>query len=229
MTVYRFETHFHTEETSPCGRVPAAEGVKLYQEAGYQGVVVTDHYFREYFENMLPAVSWSEKIDIYLTGYTAAKEAAAALDLQVFLGMEIRFVENNNDYLVYGLDRDFLLAWPHLYEMSLASFLPFAKEHGLLLYQAHPFRNGMVIMQPQLLYGMEVFNGHPRHAARNEIALEWAKTYDLHQLAGSDFHQLPDKATGGIDLTVKIDSYQDLLTALRTGNYQLYRGQAGPD
>ena len=224
MAEYRFETHFHTKETSPCGKVPAAEGVLLYHELGYKGLVVTDHYFKGYFEDRLPDVSWPEKIDIYLAGYEEARLAGQALGMQVYPGMEIRFLENSNDYLVYGISRELLLAWPRLYEMSLATFMPFAKEHGLLLYQAHPFRNGMVIMQPQNLFGMEVYNGHPRHDARNDIALEWARAYGLQQLAGSDFHQVPDKGLGGVDFTVEIESYQDFVLALKEENYELYRG-----
>ncbi len=229
MSENRFETHFHTQETSPCGKVPAAEGVRLYQELGYQGLVVTDHYFKGYFEERLPDVSWAEQLDYYLAGYEAARQAGASLGVQVFLGMEIRFLENSNDYLVYGISCELLLAYPRLYEMSLASFRPFAREHGLLLYQAHPFRNGMTVMLPQNLYGMEVYNGHPRHDARNPIALEWAETFALKQLAGSDFHQVPDKGLGGVDFVTEIKSYQDYVTALREGHYELYRGPAKND
>ena len=41
---YPFEMHFHTDEVSPCGNVPAAEAAAAYRREGYAGVVVTDHY-----------------------------------------------------------------------------------------------------------------------------------------------------------------------------------------
>ena len=44
MEKFLLDMHMHTKETSSCGEVPAAEGVRLYKEAGYQGVMITDHY-----------------------------------------------------------------------------------------------------------------------------------------------------------------------------------------
>ena len=41
------ELHLHTSESSPCGRVPAKKGMTMYREAGYDGVVVTDHFSRD--------------------------------------------------------------------------------------------------------------------------------------------------------------------------------------
>ena len=39
----KWELHLHTAPTSPCGRVPAAEGIAAFAASGYGGVVVTDH------------------------------------------------------------------------------------------------------------------------------------------------------------------------------------------
>ena len=58
-----FETHFHTAETSGCGMVPAAEGVRAYSRQGNAGIVVTDHFFREYFAALPEGLSWPEKVD----------------------------------------------------------------------------------------------------------------------------------------------------------------------
>ena len=40
MSYYRYDTHVHTCEVSPCGKVPAEEMVRLYREAGYQGIII---------------------------------------------------------------------------------------------------------------------------------------------------------------------------------------------
>ena len=42
---YLYETHMHTKEGSACGRDNAADIVRAYKEAGYAGVIVTDHFF----------------------------------------------------------------------------------------------------------------------------------------------------------------------------------------
>ena len=68
---FLLDMHMHTKETSSCGEVPAAEGVRLYKEAGSQGVMITDHYHRQYFDS-LGDMDMSRKIDAYLTGCRAA-------------------------------------------------------------------------------------------------------------------------------------------------------------
>lgn len=44
MNKFKFESHFHTKESSPCGKVSARSGIELYHKAGYNGIVVTDHF-----------------------------------------------------------------------------------------------------------------------------------------------------------------------------------------
>ena len=67
---YPFEMHFHTDEVSPCGNVPAAEAAAAYRREGYAGVVVTDHYAAYNFARF-PG-DWDTKVDAYLAGYRAA-------------------------------------------------------------------------------------------------------------------------------------------------------------
>ena len=40
----KVEMHTHTSETSPCAHINAKDVLKLYKEAGYDTVVITDHY-----------------------------------------------------------------------------------------------------------------------------------------------------------------------------------------
>ena len=51
MTIYKYDIHTHTSEVSPCGKVEAEKVVELYKEAGYTGIVITDHYYEGFFEN----------------------------------------------------------------------------------------------------------------------------------------------------------------------------------
>lgn len=85
---YPFEMHFHTDEVSPCGNVPAAEAAAAYRREGYAGVVVTDHYAAYNFARF-PG-DWDTKVDAYLAGYRAAKAAGEPLGLTVLLGLELR-------------------------------------------------------------------------------------------------------------------------------------------
>ena len=108
---YLYDCHVHTSETSWCGMISAAEMVRLYAQAGYTGIVITDHYFQQYFES-LPQKLWEEKIAVFLEGYRAAYAEGQARGLEVLLGVELRFHNRIEDYLVYGITPEFLVDHP---------------------------------------------------------------------------------------------------------------------
>ncbi len=197
MSNFRYETHFHTDETSPCGKVPAATGVRLYHQAGYSGIIVTDHYFRGFFDTH-PFGRWEKKIDLFLKGYRKALEEGLRLGLDIQLGMEIRFDNDPNDYLVYGFDEDFLKCNKKLYRLDLKKFRELTSGCGIATVQAHPFRPGMVPAALELIDGIEVYNGNPRHDSRNDLAFEHAQANGLRMISGSDFHRIGDEARGGV-------------------------------
>lgn len=201
--MYKYETHLHTYETSPCGKVKAEEAVRIYHKAGYTGIVVTDHYYRGFFERH-PFMSWNKKIDLFLTGYRYALAEGNRLGMDIHLGMEIRFNENYNDYLVYGFDEDFLRKHKALYKLTLKEFRELTVGKGILIIQAHPFRKNMIPAPPELIDGVEVYNGNPRHDSSNHLALQFASKNRLMMLSGSDFHQPQDAARGGIVVTERI-------------------------
>ena len=43
--MYKYELHLHTKEASACARASGAEMVDFYIQNGYQGMVVTDHFY----------------------------------------------------------------------------------------------------------------------------------------------------------------------------------------
>lgn len=208
MTVLKYDTHVHTSEVSYCAKVSAKETVKMYKDAGYHGIVITDHYCDSYFIG-LGGLSWNEKIDCYLEGYNIASNAGKKLGLKVILGMEIRFLENANDYLVYGIDEKFLRNNKELYKLSLKEFRGLTKGENILIFQAHPFRPKMITAPVELLDGIEVYNGNPRHNSNNDLAYEYALKNRLRMLSGSDFHRGEGLATGGIIVSESIgDSHE---------------------
>lgn len=197
MNRLKYETHFHTAETSPCGKVPASEGVRIYHDAGYAGIAVTDHYFRDFFDRQ-PQGSWKHKVDAYLKGYRHALETGIKIGIDIYMGMELRFDENQNDYLVFGFDEDFLYKNSSLYELGLKGFKKLTAGTGIIIVQAHPFRYGMIPAEPDLIDGVEVYNGNPRHDSSNHLAFGYARENGLLMISGSDFHRPEDAARGGI-------------------------------
>ena len=215
---YATELHAHTCLVSPCADLPLEDAVQRYAESGYHTVVVTDHYCDYVIDTA--GETWEQVVAHYVSGYKAMKEMAKG-KFDVLLGCELRFVGSMNDYLVLGMDEEFLLAHPDLHKMSLRTFSPFAREHGLLLIQAHPFRKRMVVMDPRLLDGVEVFNGHRKHESKNYLANELANRYGLIKTSGSDFHHPDSVISGGILTDEPITSVSQLIEVLRGGNYTL--------
>lgn len=203
MDTYKYETHLHTAQTSPCGKVKAEDAVRIYHDAGYTGIMVTDHYYSGFFEKH-PFMSWDKKIGLYLDGYQKALEAGRLLNVDVHLGMEIRFNESQNEYLVYGFEVEFLHEHKYLYEMSLKDFRELTAGKEIIIVQAHPFRVHMTPAPPSLLDGMEIYNGNPRHDSSNHLAEKYARDNGLKMLSGSDFHQVQDAARGGVILNSRI-------------------------
>lgn len=214
MITFKYDTHVHTSEVSRCGKVPAEETVKMYKNAGYDGIVITDHYYDSYFDE-LGDLSWDKKVDRYLEGYKTALEAGENLGLKVILGMEIRFTENANDYLAYGIDEHFLRSNIELYKLSLREFRALTLNDDILIFQAHPFRPKMIPAPPDMLDGIEVYNGNPRHDSNNEMAYKYAMKNKLLMLSGSDFHQTVDLARGGIIVPESISDSHQLIEIIR--------------
>ncbi len=188
----KIELHFHTDESSPCGKIKASQGIQMFREKGYDAVVITDHFSKSVLGGPEDH-PWTEVKETFLTGYRNAKEASVQMGgIRVFLGMEIRFPCDNNDYLVYGMDEEFFERYPWLYMEDLKKMREVADKEGLALVQAHPFRKGCFPGDVKLLHGIEVYNGNPRHDSHNSQALELAETYHLVQTVGSDFHRAED-------------------------------------
>lgn len=210
-----WEMHAHTSTVSPCGQVSPEDLAEAYIGIGYTGVVVTDHLF-DWILQQAGGCSWKEKVRWYMSGYRAVK-AAAGDRLKVLFGAELRFPGDVNDYLVYGMTEEWLIAHPNIMTMNIKEFSELSRENGFLLIQAHPFRNDIRVVPPQLLDGIEVFNGNKRHDSRNIIARQWAERYHLPMVSGSDFHMMEDLGRGGIYTERDVETVTDLIAAVREG------------
>ena len=139
MNGYLVDLHIHSHESSYCGDVPAREIVRQYREAGYHGIAITDHYGPFYFDK-IKDLPWPEQVDRFMRGYEEAKAAAEGTDFKVYFGIEYRDRITVDDFLVYGLDRQFLLANPDLHNIPLQEAAERIHAYGGFIIQAHPAR-----------------------------------------------------------------------------------------
>lgn len=216
MSRFKTEMHCHTAESSiVCGKVAAKDIVDMYVAAGYSTLMITDHYGGKHVSGN----GHDYDIELFLRGYTAAAEANG--NINVILGIEVNLDGSANDYLLYGVTEEFIRQNPEMYKLSVQDFVALAHENGMLVYQAHPFRDDMKVIVPGICDGIEVFNAHPKHDSRNDIAMQWADKYGLNKISGSDAHRPHGMALSGITTENEIKTIQDLLAVLRSGEYEL--------
>lgn len=218
MNGYLYDPHTHTAETSKCGHLSAAEVVDRYVAKGFSGLVVTDHLHPEYLSRIDTQHSWDAVMDHYLSGYHASKKRGDEVGFDVILGAEFRFPENDNDYLVYGIDEQWLRSHPYACCMSAQEF--FAKFHNeVLIIHAHPYRDGNTTVFEDAVHGSELVNSNPRHNNHTDLALDLCRRHlDFYRLAGSDTHQAGDEARAGVILPERVrDSfaYKHMIETLR--------------
>ncbi|MCQ2594572.1 MAG: PHP domain-containing protein [Treponemataceae bacterium] len=234
MAVYKYETHLHTAEVSACGVSPAADYIEAYSNAGYAGIIVTDHFFNGNC-GVNPFLSWEEKIDAFCLGYENALNAAKGTNFKVFFGIEYNF--GGDEYLLYGLTKKHLKEMPQIMEMNHAQLFEAINSVGGLMIQAHPFRRRSYIkevrLHPKDVHGAEVYNAGNR-MTENFEAIEYAKQNGLVMTSGSDIHNAanlfsPEQAaamgvnkTGGVAFNAPLETIEDYIAAIKTGtNYTL--------
>ena len=214
---FKTDLHVHTMPVSSCAEIDVPTTVAYYKERGYDGIVITNHFNRLSFPGHKPREEW---VEYYLNDYRLAKKTGEKCGLHVCLGMEARFPENANDYLVYGIDEDDVYRAFDYIDGSYEKFYKGFKNEKNVIVQAHPFRDHMELQKLDLLDGIEVYNMHPNHNSRVSIA---AKLESEHPgmiiTGGTDFHH--DGHQGLCAMRTKKlpeDSFE-VAEILKSGNY----------
>lgn len=220
MNKYLTELHLHTKESSSCSEIPAKQMIEEYKKEGYSTIVVTDHCSKNKMDR-LGDISWKEKIDYVYRGFDIAKQYGNELGMNILLGVEITLQISDSDYLIYGIDKEFLYENKNIYEYVLEKLYTFCHKKEYLLVQAHPFRDDIQLAPLEYIDGIEVFNGCQDEISRNDKALEYGENTNKILTSGSDFHKLDDLARGGIITEVEIKDIRQLVEILKTKSYKL--------
>ncbi len=184
---YKSELHVHTSPVSKCADFLPEEVVRRYAEAGVDSIVITNHLSPFFFSKN------GRGAEFYLNDYYKAKVAGDALGINVILGAEIRFEENANDYLVYGISEDDIEKMISYIPKTLADFYKEFKNDKNVILQAHPFRSreGGAVAPVEYIDGIETFNLHPGHNSGPGFSTRFAKENGLLVCGGTDYHH-PD-------------------------------------
>jgi hypothetical protein len=216
---YLYETHLHTCQGSACGVSRGRDYVSRYKDLGYAGIIVTDHFFRGNcaVDRSLP---WAKRIDRFCRGYEEAGEAGARLGLDVFFGWEETF--DFDDFLVYGLGKEWLKAHPEAEHWSRKEQFDAVNRAGGCVIHAHPFRQHdyirRITLSPYLVNGVEAANGGNASDAYDALAWVYAKKMGLPVTAGTDMHDVSDARPDtvfGVYLDKKMETIADYVDAVK--------------
>lgn len=218
LNLKRIETHAHTSDGSPCGKQSAYDTVRLYKQAGFDVLILTNHFSDVVIPHM--GNNQKERVERYIDNFNKTYEHGKNLGIDVWFGIEVTMAGTHDDFLIYGATPDFVRQYPEMYNMSQKELFDVCEENDFLLYQAHPFRNLNTPRIPTLMHGAEVYNGrNPQD--KNEQALEWAKANGLLMSSGSDFHDTGDVGRGGILVPDFINDTKALTDYMRCNEISL--------
>ena len=219
---YKYEVHMHTSQGSACGRTQGHEYVEAFLEAGYDGIIITDHFLRgnTAIDRSLP---WEDFVEGFCKGFEDAKEAGDKAGLKVFFGWEE--CNYGDEYLVYGLDKAWLKAHPEYRRCTMKEQLRLVHEGGGVVVQAHPFREEWYIEEvriyPDDVDGCEIINAtHSSSKSKshnnpefNVKAIAYAKEQGFCTSGGSDIHSTY-LFGGGMAFSTKLKDPQDFIQRL---------------
>jgi hypothetical protein len=216
---YLYETHLHTTLSSACARSKGSEYIRRYKDLGYSGIIVTDHFFNG--NTAIPrGLPWKEWVKQYCRGYEETKNEGDRQGFDVFFGWEETF-EGCDDYLIYGLDKEWLMEHPEVRTWTRGEQYKTIKEAGGCVVQAHPFRQHGYIRQVVLSTGcvdaVEVANTGNAEQSYDALAMRYAKKLNLPSTAGTDMHDARQICKGwvfGTFVEKKLNTIGDYVNAV---------------
>ena len=218
--MYLYETHLHTSQGSACGVSAGREYVRAYRELGYAGVFITDHFLHGNcaVDRTLP---WEQIVRRFCEGYEDCKREGDRVGFAVFFGWEQNF--EGDEYLVYGLDKDWLLAHPEMNAWSRREQFERVHAYGGAVVQAHPFRDRGYIrkhtLSPLYCDAAEAYNAF-NPLGENALCQRYCARFGLPMTAGSDIHSVGSVAenfVAGIATDKPLRSAQDFAALLVSG------------
>ncbi len=223
--LYKYELHLHTSGCSKCGLSTVEEMVTAAKDKGFTGIVVTDHFYRgnTCIDRDLP---WEDFVSAYEQNWLKGKKLGESIGIDVIFGIEEVYNRDMKEVLIYGITPDELKAETDFRHYSLEQIFKFVDSHGGFVSHAHPFRDRSYIKNadqepnPKALHGVEVFNVSDPDE-RNDMAVIYAKKYNLKPLSGGDVHKSDSRlGTSGIAVEERIKDTKQLARVLRSGDYK---------
>ncbi len=214
---YIYETHMHTCQASKCATSRGRDYIQRYIDAGYAGIIVTDHFCRGNCA-VDPGLPWRTFVNRFCAGYEDALNEGERRGLPVFFGWEENY--DGDEYLIYGLDKAWMLEHPEMAAWTRRQQYDAVRAAGGCVVQAHPFRarsyNHTIYLAERLCDAVEVYNAE-NEPDWNRLAMRYAEVVGLPRTAGSDNHHAEAMRPGnlaGVAFDRPLGSIHDYVAAI---------------
>jgi histidinol phosphatase-like PHP family hydrolase len=109
------DMHAHSSGISRCCRIPYDEVIRRALDVGLDGIVLTNHYQKNYVLDG-DAAAFAKK---YTDEFRSAKAYGDAVGCKVFFGAEVTMEQHGGAHLLlYGIDERFIEETPTVFELS---------------------------------------------------------------------------------------------------------------
>ena len=206
--MFKTEAHLHTSPVSSCSKLTPTEQVRLFKEAGYDTVIISDHFSPHHFKKLGEDLTFAEKVDKLCDAYLEAKAEGDRIGLTVLFSVELSF--HKNHYLLYGVTREFLKLREDIFDIDIDELYAHLKAHGITIIQAHSHRAEKCVPHPHHVDGFEI-NCCLRKENYNERTMQVAKEYNMPLTIGSDAHRPEDVGVSATLSEEKIESIEQYL------------------
>ena len=227
---YLYETHCHSSESSACARSTSVEMARAHKEAGYTGMILTNHNWGGNTA-ISRELSWNDFLDAFFAPFYTAKEWGDANDFQVFPGYEAGY--DGTEFLIYGVKIESMYDHPEIRDASVEEQFEIVHSLGGIVVHAHPFREAFYIRKVRLfpeyvdaIEGVNAahcpYNGMSDNRVFNERALKYAGELGKVITGGSDTHST-SLFGGGMAFPRKLDDIDDFVRYVKSADKDDYR------
>ena len=188
----KIDPHVHSSGISHCSKLTCEQIIDEKMKLGYDGAILTNHCQQWYY----PAQEHKDYIERVIADFARGKAYADTKGFRFYLGLEVTLSDPHYaDWLLYGATEDFLRASPCLYALTQKELFDLCEEYGLLLVQAHPYRQSPC--DPEFMHGVEI-NCSDGDLDKIPQVEAFASEHGLLVTCGTDYHFRERTYFGGI-------------------------------